>query len=118
MKIEFTEEVQYEEILFYVLREKGIHVWHHRPCFLTIAHSDADIEIIINAFIESIQELQKAGFIPNRLEEITTEGYMNKADAANPPVPGARLGKTTEGIPAWFIKDPDHPGKFLQLETI
>ena len=32
------------------------------------------------------------------------------------PVEGARLGKDVDGNPAWFIKDPDRPGKYLQVE--
>jgi hypothetical protein len=31
-------------------------------------------------------------------------------------VPGARLGRDNEGNPAWFIADPDQPGKYLQVK--
>jgi len=32
-----------------------------------------------------------------------------------PPVQGARLGRDKEGNPAWFITDPNRPGKYLQV---
>jgi len=30
-------------------------------------------------------------------------------------VPGARLGKDVDGSPAWFVRHPDVPGKFLRV---
>jgi glutamate-1-semialdehyde aminotransferase len=115
LKLEFTEEIQHEELLFYLMREKGVHVWHHRPFFLTIAHTDEDIDFIINAFKESVKELQQADLLPNYIRQIENADLVTKADSSKPPVPGARLGKNPEGNPAWFIKDPDRPGKFLQI---
>jgi hypothetical protein len=35
-----------------------------------------------------------------------------KAD--EPPVAGARLGRTPDGEPAWYVPDPARPGKYLQ----
>ena len=32
-----------------------------------------------------------------------------------PPVPGAKLGRDPLGNPAWFISDPDRPGKYMQM---
>jgi glutamate-1-semialdehyde aminotransferase len=115
MKLEFTEEIQHEELLFYLMREKGVHVWHQRPFFLTTAHTDEDIEFIVNAFKESVKELQQADLLPNYIRQIENEDLVIKADSNKPPVPGARLGKNPEGNPAWFIKDPERPGKFLQI---
>ncbi|MEM7331797.1 MAG: amino acid adenylation domain-containing protein [Chloroflexota bacterium] len=108
----FTEELLYQEILFYKLRTKGIHIYDGFPCFVTAAFTDEDIETVINAFKESVRELQAAGFIP--ASEPTPAPATNGAQ--EPPVPGARLGRTPSGEPAWFIPDPDRPGKYLQLE--
>ncbi|MGL1604090.1 hypothetical protein ACSTI6_23420, partial [Vibrio parahaemolyticus] len=47
---------------FALMREKGIHIWDNFPCFLTAAHTAADILAIANAFEKSIIELSKAGF--------------------------------------------------------
>jgi acyl transferase domain-containing protein len=37
-------------------------------------------------------------------------------DFNKPPVSGARLGKDPAGNPAWFINDPDRPGKYLKID--
>jgi len=50
-------------LLFYHLRERGIHIQDGFPCFLTTAHSDADFERIYTAFKESLDELQSAGIV-------------------------------------------------------
>ncbi|WOJ88236.1 aminotransferase class III-fold pyridoxal phosphate-dependent enzyme [Methylocapsa polymorpha] len=51
--------------LFYPLMlERGIYIQEHYPCFLTTAHSDADIAAIAEAFEGSIIAMQEAGFLP------------------------------------------------------
>ncbi len=34
-----------------------------------------------------------------------------------PPVPNARLGRTTKGDPAWFVPDPQAQGKYVMVVT-
>jgi amino acid adenylation domain-containing protein len=53
-------------LLYYHLRNKGIYLLEGFPCFLTTAHSDADIAEIIRAFDESIGEMQRGGILPER----------------------------------------------------
>jgi acyl transferase domain-containing protein len=36
-------------------------------------------------------------------------------EAQAPPVPGARLGRDAAGNEAWFVPDPNRPGKYLQV---
>jgi hypothetical protein len=115
MKIDFIGDVQYEEILFYLLREKNVHAWPHRPCFLTIAHSDEDINFIVDAFLQSVREMQESEFLPASAEHVEAARNVQKAFAGHPPIPGARLGKDPNGNPAWFIKDPQRPAKYLQF---
>lgn len=38
-------------------------------------------------------------------------------DAALPLVPGARIGREPDGQPAWFVPNPDQPGRYLKLGT-
>jgi amino acid adenylation domain-containing protein len=58
----FPSDQPYASLLYYHLHEKGIHLREGFPCFLTTAHSDADIETVIRAFKESIAEMQEGGF--------------------------------------------------------
>ena len=125
-KITYPQDFTHGELLFYSLREKGIHIWDHRPCFLTLAHSDADIAFAKEAFKNSIAELQSAGFLaaPSgatvKVLEFNKNGNTNgskssTAFANNSPVPGAKLGRDPNGNPAWYIADPERPGKHLQV---
>ena len=50
-------------LLFHHLRYRGIHIQDGFPCFLTTAHSDADLDAIVAAFEESLSELAAAGII-------------------------------------------------------
>ena len=50
-------------LLFYHLRERGIHIQDGFPCFLTTTHSDADFERIYLAFADSLAALQSVGIV-------------------------------------------------------
>ncbi|MEW6352921.1 MAG: amino acid adenylation domain-containing protein [Pseudomonadota bacterium] len=67
--VHFEGEQKFAGLLFYHLRDKGIHIWEGRPCFLSTAHSDEDIDRIIRAFKESIAEMQAGGFFPEPAEQ-------------------------------------------------
>ncbi len=106
----FAPTENYGGLLFYLLRERGIHIWENRPCFLTLAHSDADIDTIIWAFQVCIAELQASGFLTSSANAIAINRNL-------PPQPGAKLGKDRAGNPAWFVTDPQRDGKYLQIGT-
>jgi amino acid adenylation domain-containing protein len=59
----FPSDQPYASLLYYHLREKGIHIQEGFPCFLTTAHSEADLDAVVRAFNESIAELQDGGFL-------------------------------------------------------
>ncbi len=112
-KIKFHEEVPYSELLFTLMREKGIHIWDGFPCFMTEAHTADDISRMISSFVDSVDEMIKAGFF----KASRVAGTTGTLAALNqPPTPGARLGRDKAGNPAWFISDPGQPGNYLQLE--
>ena len=114
-KIKFKEELPYGELLFTLMREKGIHIWDLFPCFLTAAHTTDDVNKIILAFRESINELIEAGFLPSKMPRLS-----KVKEEINPlmesPFPGAKLGRDKEGNPGWFISDTKKPGKYLQVK--
>jgi glutamate-1-semialdehyde aminotransferase/acyl carrier protein len=114
-KVTFTEEMAYGELLYYWLRDRGVHIWDARPCFLTTAHTDADLEFVMNAFKQSVAELQAGGFLSgsSNLEDSPWPG--SGSSKGNSPVPGARLGRDPEGNLAWYMPDPERIGKYLQV---
>ena len=112
-RFKIPQNIPYEELIFTLLREKGIHIWDARPCFLTTAHSDEDILKLISAFKSSVDEMLQFGFFP--ASESPTQPSAKQFDASKPPVSGARLGKDPSGKPAWFISDPEKPGKYRMI---
>jgi glutamate-1-semialdehyde aminotransferase len=97
----FPADVPYASLFYAHMRDKGVHVWEGRAGFITTAHTDEDLEFVIRAFRESLAEMQAGEFLP---------GGEEKA-----PVPGARKGRTPSGKSAWFVPDPQRPGKYLQV---
>jgi amino acid adenylation domain-containing protein len=108
----FTEDHPLQDLLFGMMRSRGIHILDNFPCFFTTAHSVDDIAKIKAAFKESVIELQESGFIPRHK---TTAAIA--LDASKPPAPGARIGKDPDGNAAWFVPNPDSPGKYLRLDA-
>jgi amino acid adenylation domain-containing protein len=53
-------------LLFHHLRLRGVHIHDGFPCFLTTAHSDADIKRIYEAFSDSVEELHSVGILGNK----------------------------------------------------
>jgi glutamate-1-semialdehyde aminotransferase len=94
--VSFPHDLPLAPVYFTLMREKGIHTWEGRPCFLTLAHTDADLDRVVAAFRDTLAEMQAADFLPKR------------ADAP-------RKGRDAEGREAWFVPDPERPGKFLQV---
>ncbi len=112
--VKYTPDFAYGDLLFYLLRSKGVHIWDGRPCFLTTAHTDADLALVMRAFKETISELQTGEFLaaPAIAAELTN-GHSNFRE--RPPQTDAKLGRDPQGNPAWYIPDPHRPGKYLQL---
>ena len=98
----FPQDVPYASLFYAYMRDKGVHIWEGRAGFLTTAHTESDIDRVVAAFKETIEEMQEAEFLPGGAPE---------------HLPGARLGKDLNGRPAWFVPDPDRPGKYLQVKT-
>ena len=115
MKLDQTEENPFNELFYYHLRAKGVHIWYGFPIFLTIAHTDADLEFVMQAFRESVAEMQAGGFFPEGGSAPAIAPELEATLASAPPVAGARLGRTPEGDPAWFVEDRDRPGKYIQV---
>ena len=60
----FTEELPYGDLLYVMLRDRGIHILDNFPCFLTTAHTDEDIARIVAAYREAAAEMIESGFFP------------------------------------------------------
>ena len=110
-KIQFQQELVYSEIFFAGLRRRGMHIWDHRPCLLTIVHEKHHVDQLLTAMYDTIIECQRHGFMPG-------EGYQTVSEqelADRPPQKNAKLGKDESGNPGWFVADVMNPGQFIQV---
>jgi amino acid adenylation domain-containing protein len=114
-KVKWDDEVPFGELLFLLLRDKGVHIYDGFPCFITDAFSEHDIRFVSGKFMEAIDELVLAGFFGSGSQTTFPRAMEHKANGSMPPVPGARLGKDPQGNPGWFVPDPDRPGKYKQV---
>ena len=108
----FTAETPFSELLFAMLRDRGVHILDGFPCFFTTAHQPEHVEFVVQAFRSSVIEMQEAGFLAGPRDSGAPVAALT---ASTPPVSGARLGRDPAGNPAWYIADPAQPGKYLQV---
>lgn len=82
------------DLLFYLLMSKGIYTWERRICFLSVAHTDEEVERVLSAVKESVRQLRSGGFpfctgnvlpathaqqrffILNRMEDFEAGGHL------------------------------------------
>jgi hypothetical protein len=123
-KTKYDESVDHTELFFMLMRHHGVHVLDF-PHFLTTAHTEDDVERIIEAVERTCKELRASGLMPERTWTLQTvnrslNGRARKLNerivkAGEPPVKGARIGRMPNGDPAWFVPDPDRAGKYSML---
>ena len=109
-RVSWLEDHPLQDLLFAMMRSRGVHILDNFPCFLTTAHTTADIARIKTAFKESVLELQECEFLPRNAPV-----QSPLADPTRPPVPNAKLGRDKDGSPAWFVPNPDEQGKYIKV---
>ena len=62
--VSFPQDLPLAPVYYPLMREKGVYASEGRACFLTLAHSDADLDHIVTAFRATLTEMQAAGFLP------------------------------------------------------
>ena len=76
MYVTFNPSFRWAGLLFYLLRERGIHVWENRAMVFTTAHSDADIDRLVSAVEESLEEMKAGGFLEARVNSMPVPGEL------------------------------------------
>ncbi|MEZ5324389.1 MAG: amino acid adenylation domain-containing protein [Verrucomicrobiales bacterium] len=62
MFVRMGEDEKYGNLMFYNLRSKGVFMLEGFPSYVTSAHSDQDLDYVIDAFKQSANEMREAGF--------------------------------------------------------
>jgi glutamate-1-semialdehyde aminotransferase len=98
-RVSWLEDHPLQDLLFAMMRSRGVHVLDNFPCFLTSAHSAEDIAFIQHAFKESVAEMQESGFLPRRAPAPT------RFDAHKPVDDGSVLARDIDGQPFWYVPE-------------
>ncbi len=61
--LRFAQESEFNSLLYYHLRQRGVYLLEGRAFFLTTAHSDDDLALVVDAFRESVAALKQCGFL-------------------------------------------------------
>jgi glutamate-1-semialdehyde aminotransferase len=105
MKPKWKSELQGGELFFAALRMNGVHVYDGFPWFVNLAHTEKDLSDVVTAFRKSVGMMQELGIFPAQMVgKFITNGLMSKA---NPPMPGAQIGRDEKGNPAWFMENKE-----------
>ncbi|MDQ1557520.1 MAG: hypothetical protein QOD32_580 [Pyrinomonadaceae bacterium] len=60
----YPGDLKYADLFYYHLLEKGVYLSETRNFFMSSAHTAADLEHLIRAVRESVEELREGGFLP------------------------------------------------------
>ncbi len=113
MKPKWKSDVNGGEILFALLRFRGVHVYDGFPWFVNLAHTEEELAEVLNAFKESVRAMQDMGLFTKKEQNIALD--LKVFDQKGAPMVGAKIGRDEEGNPAWFVEDPKKAGEFYQL---
>jgi len=83
-------EARFGSLLYYLMRERGIHILESYPCFFTTAHSDEDFARVVEGFRESIQEMRRSSMLPAAVEQ----DIFGPAPSALPELRSAKSANT------------------------
>jgi len=63
-------------LLWYHLREKGVHILENFPSYMTVSHTQEDLDFVFGAFEESVAEMQDGGIfrVPEKKLQAATNG--------------------------------------------
>ncbi|MBS0558373.1 MAG: amino acid adenylation domain-containing protein [Proteobacteria bacterium] len=71
-KIRVDEDQAFASLLYYALRERGLHVYEQFNCFLSVAHGDAEADEIARRVDAAVAELMQVGLLSPRTSAAAT----------------------------------------------
>ena len=114
MKPKWKSDLPGGELLFAILRYKGVHVYDGFPWFINLAHTADDLKIVSQTIKDSFIQMQQMGLLPDAT--ISLKKPSKVFSPSHAPQAGAKLGRDEQGNPAWFIENPAKPGEYFILE--
>ncbi len=77
----YPRDFKHMDLFFYHLLDNGVFLWEGRNCFLSPAHTDEDLEFIIEAIKKSVEQMREGGFFP----DLTTPSPVTQRSSAPAP---------------------------------
>lgn len=106
----FAAEDRLASLLYYHLRLRNIYIQEGFPCFLTTAHSDADLDAFVTAFRESLDALRAAGILAGGVAaeapERGTPAELQAPAASPAELPAASPAASRPAVPASLERAP------------
>ena len=79
----FPPDLEYADMLYFHMLDRGVFTrgWGDN-CFLSTAHTDADVEYVLDAIMDACLEIRHGGFFPDAVDEATSvAAYEQKKKA-------------------------------------
>ena len=103
LQLGLPHDQKFAALLFYFLRERGIHIWENRAFVLTTAHSEEDFSKLDAALRESLAEMRVGEFLPppsgsSGKPRGLSSGHRVESESVEPlaPIPVAQDSLETE----------------------
>ena len=93
--IDLPPDAALSSLFFAYMRDHGVHIWEGRPGFLTLMHSDANLDRVCEAFRTTLEEMHQADFLPRVVDE--------------PPTPKPAWGTTRKASRPGSFRTPIAP---------
>jgi amino acid adenylation domain-containing protein len=88
IQVGFPADQKFASLLFYMLRERGIHIYENRAFVMTTAHTEDDLSRLKKAWRESLREMQAGEFY-------SPTGGGNKPISAPGPAPSGKVAQVS-----------------------
>ena len=100
MHLTFGPEHKLAGLLFYLLRDHGIHTWENRLFVMTTAHTEDDLARLTRAMRASLQEMQDGELLPPPSGKATSPAASGRASGQiapreEQPVPAGAASRNT-----------------------
>ena len=104
------------DLFYYHLLARGIFLLRGRPCFLSTAHTEADLDRFYDAVVDSVAELRQGGFLEREVPAPTLWSSQ-EAPAAPPPAPFTEVPLTEGQQQLWLLAQlsPDASRAYNQV---
>lgn len=90
----YPHDFKHMDLFFYHLLDNGVFLWEGRNCFLSAAHTDEDLEFIIEAIKKSVEQMREGGLFP----DLTTPTPITQRTSAPAPSNNGRGNAPVEII--------------------